>query len=146
MIRPSRFPDSVRKDVVCDPSPPLPARHEDGPAERVLLQHQLHRRRQPIRAAAEVDRAGRDQHAHPRRRCAAEGGDHFIAFNRRSTLPSKAESTPALTRTIALPIAISIAAEPEPASATTGMKSGPCASAAAVALPTATVPNSRRQS
>jgi hypothetical protein len=45
-----------------------------------------------------------------------------------------------------VPISISIAAAPEPPSATTGMKSGPCAPASAIALPIAAVPNSRRQS
>lgn len=51
----------------------------------------------PVGAAAEVDWARRDQHAHSPRRCAGEGGDHLIAFNRRSTLPRTARSTPALT-------------------------------------------------
>src|SRR5205814_5439984 len=36
-----------------------------------------------------------NQHAHSRRRRPREGGDHFIAFNRRSTLPRKPSSIPA---------------------------------------------------
>jgi hypothetical protein len=44
----------------------------------------------------QFDGADCDQHAHPAGRGAGEGRDHFIAFNSRSTLPSKARSTPAL--------------------------------------------------
>jgi hypothetical protein len=36
-----------------------PFRHR--PAKRILPQHRLHRRRQPVCAAAEIDRARRDQ-------------------------------------------------------------------------------------
>src|ERR1700745_2497472 len=121
----------------------LRAEHEDGPAERVLPQHRLQRRRQAIRAPAEVHRPRRDQHPHSRWWRTRERGDHFIASNSRSTLPSKPSSTPALTRTIAQPISISIAAAPDPPSATTGTKSGPYAPTSAIAL--ATDPNSRRQ-
>src|SRR5271170_2305258 len=120
------------------------AEHEDRPAERVLPQHRLHRRRQAVSAPAEVDRPRCDQHPYSRWRRAGQSGDHFIAFNRRSTLLSKPSSTPALTRTIALPISISIAAAPEPSSATTGTKSGSRPPTSAIALAT-TDPNSRRQ-
>src|SRR5690349_21368997 len=108
------------------------AEHEDRPAERILPQHRLHRRRQTVSAAAEVHRPRRDQHPHSRWWRARESRDHFIAFNRRSTLPSKPSSTPAPTRTIAPPISISIAAAPEPPSATTGTKSGPYAPTSAI--------------
>src|SRR5215472_13954703 len=85
-----------------------------------------HQRRQAIGATPEIHRTRRNQHPHPRRRRAREGGDHLIAFNRRSTLPRKPSSTPAPTRKVAPPISISIATAPEPpwVPATTGTKSG----------------------
>src|SRR5689334_7195696 len=122
----------------------LRTEHEDCPAERVLPQHRLHRRRQAIRAPAEVHRPRRDQHPHSRWWRTRERGDHFIAFNSRSTLPSKPSSTPALTRTIAPPISISIAAAPEPPSAATGTKSSSPVPPSAIVWATDD-PNSRRQ-
>src|SRR6516162_2467965 len=119
---------------------PLRAEHEDRAAERVVTQHRLYQHRQAIRAAAEVDRAGRDQHPHPRRWRAGRGRDHRIAFNRRSTLARTASSAPALTRTMAPQISTSIAAVPAFVSGTTGTNSG-----SGVPVSTAATPNSRRQ-
>src|SRR5215472_3899266 len=101
------------------------AENEDRAAEWVLLEHRLHRRCQAIGATPEINRTRRNQHSHPRRRRPSEGRDHFIAFNRRSTLPRKLSSTPASTRRVAPPISISIAVVPKPPwfSITTGTKS-----------------------
>lgn len=43
----------------------LRAEHEDRAAERLLPQKRLHRRRQAVGAAAEINRASGDQHTHP---------------------------------------------------------------------------------
>src|SRR5947209_6072154 len=45
----------------------LRAEHEDRAAERILLQDRLHRPRQTIGAAAEINRARGNQHPRPRR-------------------------------------------------------------------------------
>src|SRR6516162_4542301 len=98
----------------------LRAEHENRAAERILLQDRLHRRRQPTRPAAKIDRARRYQYTDPRR-----WHDHAVAFNSRRTAPRTASSTPGPTRTIAPPISISIAAMPQPVrrSATIGTNS-----------------------
>src|SRR5215472_14395159 len=116
----------------------LRAEYENRAAERILLQDRLHRRRQPVRAAAKIDRARRDQYPDPRRR-----HDHAVAFNNWRTSPRNPSSTPGPMRTIAPPISISIAAMPQSVrcSATIGTNSalGTPASATAAAR------NSRRQ-
>src|SRR5215470_4394200 len=126
------------------PVRPLRAEHEHRPAEWVLPEHRLHHRGQAIGTTPEINRMRRNQHSHSRRRRARDGGDHLMAFNRRSTLPRKPSSTSAPTRKVAPPISISIAAAPEPPwfSAMTGTKSD----ATRPASTAATERNWRRQS
>src|SRR4051812_4279869 len=101
----------------------LRAEHENRAAEPVLLQDRLHRPRQPVGAAAEIDRARGNQDPYPRR--CSEAGDH-LACNRGTISPRNTKSTPGPARTTAPPTSISIAAVLEPArlSAITGTKSG----------------------
>src|SRR6516225_3219474 len=109
------LPDQHQAGPIIDqylhPVRPLRAKHEHGAAEGVLPEHQLYHRGQAIGTTSEINRTRRNQHSHSRRRRAREGGDHLMAFNRRSTLPRKPSSTPAPTRKVALPISNQLAGQ-----------------------------------
>ena len=85
----------------------------------------MHRRRQPIGAAAEINRARGDQHAHPGRQAPRRAEIMLPSAGGQSCRETPGRR-PHSARSTAPPISISIAAVPEAArlSATIGTKSG----------------------
>jgi hypothetical protein len=83
--------------------PVVAATDVDAAIEIEIPEHRLHHRRQAIGAAPEINRTRAIGTRTPAGGAHGEGGDHRIAFNRRSSLPRTPSSTPVLTRTIALP-------------------------------------------